>query len=295
MKFGVPLLGLGPRHYPAIAAAAEENGFESVFVPEHLLMPAEIPPSYPYSESGYSVMSAVTPLYDPWVVLASVTAVTKTIRLSTNIYVVPLRHPFVTARSIITLDRLSGGRVTLGGGVGWLQEEFDAIGLPFHQRGKMMDEIVPLLRRLWTDEVIEHHGTFFDFGPIRFEPKPLQKPCIPIELGGHSTAALERAGRLGDGWMEVGSGDFDTFTARRDIVLRARQDSPRADEPFLISSGLGTTLDRVKRCEELGVGRVIVGPRSDLRREVKDQTRLSPEDFTEWCKRFADEVISKFA
>jgi len=295
VKFGVPLLGLGPRHYPAIAAAAEENGFESVFVPEHLLMPAEIPPSYPYSESGYSVMSAVTPLYDPWVVLASVTAVTKTIRLSTNIYVVPLRHPFVTARSIITLDRLSGGRVTLGGGVGWLQEEFDAIGLPFHQRGKMMDEIVPLLRRLWTDEVIEHHGTFFDFGPIRFEPKPLQKPCIPIELGGHSTAALERAGRLGDGWMEVGSGDFDTFTARRDIVLRARQDSPRADEPFLISSGLGTTLDRVKRCEELGVGRVIVGPRSDLRREVKDQTRLSPEDFTEWCKRFADEVISKFA
>lgn len=294
MKFGMPLLGLGPRHYPAIAVAAEENGFESVFIPEHLVMPAELPPSYPYSDSGYSVMSTSTPLYDPWVVLASVTAVTKTIRLATNVYVVPLRHPFVTARSVITLDRLSGGRVTLGAGVGWLKEEFEAAGVPFHERGKLMDEIVPLLRRLWTDDVIEHHGKYFDFGPVKFEPKPLQKPCIPIELGGHSEAALKRAGRIGDGWMEVGSGDFETFVQRRDVVLKAREDSPTSGQPFLISSGLGTSLDRIKRCEELGVGRVIVGPRSDLRREVKDQTRLSPDDFTEWCKRFADEVISKF-
>jgi probable F420-dependent oxidoreductase len=292
MKFGVVMLGLSPRHYPQVAAVAEANGFESVTMPEHLLLPAAMPPTYPYSESGYSVMSEATPLYDPWVVLGSVASATTSIRLSTNVYVVPLRHPFVTARSVLTLDRISNGRVTLGTGVGWLQDEFDAIGLSFEDRGKRMDEIVPLLRRLWTEEVIEHHGEYYDFGPIRFEPKPIQKPCIPIEIGGHSPAALRRAGRLGDGWAEVGSHDFDTFVERRDIVMRAREEAGRADLPFEISSGLGTDLASVRRCQELGVARVNVSPRSDLQRRVEDQTRLRPSDFTDWCKRFADTVIA---
>ena len=142
MKFCMVMLGLSPRHYPQVAAVAEANGFESITMPEHLLLPATMPPTYPYSETGYSVMSEATPLYDPWVVLASVASATTSIRLSTNVYVIPLRHPFVTARSVVTLDRISNGRVTLGAGVGWLQEEFDAAGQSFHDRGKRMDEIV---------------------------------------------------------------------------------------------------------------------------------------------------------
>jgi probable F420-dependent oxidoreductase len=176
MKFGLPMLGVSPRHYPAIAQVAEASGFESIWMPEHLVLPAEMPPTYPYSETGYSVMSPDTPMYDPWVVLASVASVTTTIRLATNIYVLTLRHPFMTARSVVTLDRISNGRVTLGAGVGWLEEEFTYTGLSFADRGRRMDEIVPLLRRLWTEDVIEHHGEFFDFGPVKFQPKSLKKP-----------------------------------------------------------------------------------------------------------------------
>ncbi|HLY82309.1 MAG TPA: LLM class F420-dependent oxidoreductase [Acidimicrobiales bacterium] len=292
MKFCMVMLGLSPRHYPQAAAVAEANGFESITMPEHLLLPATMPPTYPYSETGYSVMSESTPLYDPWVVLASVASATTSIRLSTNVYVIPLRHPFVTARSVVTLDRISNGRVTLGAGVGWLQEEFDAAGQSFHDRGKRMDEIVPLLRRLWTENVIEHHGEYYDFGPIKFEPKPIQKPTIPIDIGGHSPGALRRAGRLGDGWAEVGSHDYETFVQRRDIVLRAREEAGRGDLPFEISSGMATDLTSVLRLQELGVTRAIMAPRSDLRRSVADVTRLRPTDFTDWCKRVADTVIA---
>ncbi|MEO8697567.1 MAG: TIGR03619 family F420-dependent LLM class oxidoreductase [Acidimicrobiales bacterium] len=293
MKFGLPMLGVSPRHYPAIAQVAEASGFESIWMPEHLVLPAEMPPTYPYSETGFSVMSPDTPMYDPWVVLASVASVTTTIRLATNIYVLTLRHPFMTARSVVTLDRISNGRVTLGAGVGWLEEEFTYTGLSFADRGRRMDEMVPLLRRLWTEDVIEHHGEFFDFGPVKFQPKSLQKPCIPIELGGHSAPALRRAGRLGDGWVEVGSKTFDTFQQRYDTVMQARRDAGRTDEPFEVTSHLGVDLESIQRCAEIGATRVVLGPRSDPAMRTRDQTRLLPEDFTEWCKRFGDEVIAK--
>src|SRR5439155_16166462 len=131
---GMPFFGLSPRWYPEVAAAAEANGFESVWMPEHLVLPAEIPPTYLYTESGYPPITSSTPMYDPWVVLASVASRTSTIRLATNVYILPLRDPFVTARAVVTLDRVSGGRVTLGIGVGRLEEEFVAAGQEFHNR-----------------------------------------------------------------------------------------------------------------------------------------------------------------
>jgi probable F420-dependent oxidoreductase len=192
VKFGMSMMGLSPRYYPEIALGAEANGFESVWMPEHLMLPASMPPTYPYSETGYAAIDGDTPMYDPWVVMATVAARTTTIRLATNVYVVPLRHPFVTARSVATLDRVSGGRVTLGAGVGWLEEEFVNAGQSFHDRGRRMDEIIPILRRLWSEDVIEHHGELYDFGPVKFQPKPLQKPNIPIHIGGHGGPALRR-------------------------------------------------------------------------------------------------------
>jgi len=293
MKFAMGMSGLGARHYPEVAEAAEANGFESVWMPEHLMLPATMPPTYPYSETGYAAIDGDTPMYDPWVVMATVAATTSTIRLATNVYVVPLRHPFITARSVATLDRVSGGRVTLGGGVGWLEEEFDNVGQTFHNRGQRMEEIIAILRRLWSEDVIEHHGEFYDFGPVKFQPKPLQKPNIPIHIGCHGRPALRRAGRIGDGWIEVGSHDFETLEKRLDIVMTARREAGRDNEPFEVSSGLGFNYDTVRRCEDLGIARVIVGPRSDPADRDKNPARMRKEDFASWTERFGEAVIAK--
>lgn len=298
MKFGLSLFGLSPRYYPEIAAAAEANGFESVWIPEHLVMPATMPPTYPYTDSGFPPIDPATPMFDPWVVLALIADATRTIRLATNVYVLPLRHPLVTARSVVTLDRVSGGRVTLGVGVGWLQEEFEIVGQDFHNRGRRMDEIMGILRRAWDrqEDVIEHHGDFYDLGPFRFNPKPVQKPSIPIEVGGASPAALRRAGRIGDGWIAIGADDEDTMARLISEVQRHRREAGRQDQPFEVTGGRAETLDDVKRTEQLGVTRVAVGPRPHgnvLDDPSKPHARLDVKHFVDFTARYADEVISK--
>jgi probable F420-dependent oxidoreductase len=287
MKFGTSIMGISFRAYPEVAAAFEDNGFESIWIPEHLVFPAEMPPTYPYSESGYPPVSPDTPSYDPWVVLAYIAAATRRIRLATNIYILPLRHPIQTARSVVTLDRVSGGRVTLGIGVGWLQDEFDYLGLDFAGRGQRTDAAITAIRRLWSEDVIEVHDDHFDFGPVKFNPKPLQKPSIPIEVGGTSGPALRRAGRLGDGWVEVGSSDIDEFAARLAVVCQARHEAGRTG-PFEVTAGAGLVgeVDGYRRLQEAGATRVVTGP--DGR-----SGRITPEGAIDWAKRFADEVIAK--
>lgn len=285
MKFGLPLFGVSPRFYGDISAAAEANGFESVWMPEHLVFPETIPPTYLYSESGYPPVTADTPLFDAWVALAYIAHATETIRLATNVYILPLRHPIEVARSLVTLDRLSNGRVTLGAGVGWLEEEFDALGRGFHDRGKRADEMIPLLRRLWSEDVIEQHGEHFDFGPVKFQPKP-RRGSIPIEIGGVSAPALRRAGRLGDGWIETGSATLEEVREKLDTVLEHRRAAGREAEPFEVSvSGqFGRDVDGVRRCEDLGATRIIISP--------VITERLSAEVIVDSVRRFADEVIA---
>jgi probable F420-dependent oxidoreductase len=295
VKFGLSMFGLSPRYYPEVAAAAEANGFESLWMPEHLVLPAEMPPTYLYTESGYPPITPRTAMYDPWVVLGAVANATTTIRLATNVFILPLRHPIQTARSVVTLDRVSGGRVTLGIGVGWLEEEFVAVGQSFHDRGARTDEIIGLLRQLWKDETIEHHGEHYQFDAICFDPKPVQKQGIPIEVGGSSKPALRRAGRLGDGWIEIGVKDFDTLTAMLAVVQEARRDAGRENLPFEVSSGLGRTVDDIRRSEDLGVTRVLAGPTpgSAILKDPSLRTaHLTTDDFRDWTKQFADEVIS---
>jgi alkanesulfonate monooxygenase SsuD/methylene tetrahydromethanopterin reductase-like flavin-dependent oxidoreductase (luciferase family) len=175
--------------------------------------------------------------------------------------------------------------VTLGVGVGWLEGEFDTVGQSFHDRGKRTDEIIPLLRRLWSDDVIEHHGDHFAFGPIKFQPKPRQKSGIPIEVGGASPAALRRAGRLGDGWIEIGSSSLHDLERKLSVVAKARQEAGRDGLPFEVTAGLGD-LDSIRRGRDIGVTRVLNGPWAS-------PARLTRDDVLEWIKRFADEVIAK--
>lgn len=284
MKFGAALIGISPRFYAEIARIAEAVGFESIWIPEHLVFPANMPPQYPYSDSGLPPVSAQTPLYDPWAVLGYLACATTTLRLATNVFIAPLRHPLMIARSLATVDRLSGGRVTLGAGVGWLSTEFDAVGVPFRERGARMDEIVPLLRRLWTEPQIEHHGRFYDFDPVCFEPKPIQSRTggIPIELGGSSPKALERAGRLGDGWIEIGASTYDDLARKLDVIHRARSDAGREHLNFEVTSGtwLIEGASAVERAAVLGVTRIIASPHMGPK-------ALTPDEFRSWAEEYA--------
>jgi probable F420-dependent oxidoreductase len=278
------------RAMPEVAAIYEANGLESLWVPEHLVFPAQMPPLYPYTDSGYPVVTPDTPSYDPWVVLAYVAAATQRIRLATNVYILPLRHPLQTARSVVSVDRVSGGRVTLGVGVGWLPDEFAYLGVGFHDRGRRTDATIEVLRRLWSEDVIEVHDEHFDFGPVKFNPKPLQKPSIPIEVGGASNAALRRARRIGDGWIEIGSTDLDDFKVKLAVVMAARRDAGRTG-PFEVTAGAGLVdgnLDGYRRLAEAGVTRIITGPP----RSATPPWRVTPADAAEWANRFADEIIT---
>ncbi len=285
MKIGLPLFGLSPRFYADVAQSAEANGFESVWMPEHLVFPATMPATYLYSESGTPPVDVRTPLYDPWVALAYVAHATTAIRLATNVYVLPLRHPIPVARAVVTLDRLSNGRVTLGIGVGWLEDEFLAVGQSFHDRGARTDAMIDVLRRLWSDDVVEEHGSHFDFGPVTFEPKP-RRGQIPIEVGGATPRALRRAGRLGDGWVEVGCATLDDVREKLDVVLAARRDSGRDGDAFevTLSGRFGHHLDDVRRAADAGATRIIASPPLT--------TRMSPDVVVDFTKRYADEVIA---
>lgn len=266
MKYGYMLMGMSPRHYGEVAKAAEAAGFESVWLPEHLIYPAKLPALYPYSDSGLPITPSDTPLYDPWIVLASIAGQTSKIRLGTNVFILPLRHPVMTARQLVTLDRMSGGRAILGAGVGWLKDEYDIVGVPFEKRGKIADEIIPLLRRLWSETTISHQGTFFQLPEVCFEPKPVQKVAgvksIPIELGGASNAALRRAGELGDGWIEIGGDHLDDIAPRIETIHAHREKAGRLDRPFEITLSAALVPDSaaMTRAKAMGVTRLLTMP-----------------------------------
>lgn len=262
MKIGIPLFRLRPEQMIAVARRAEELGFESVWVPEHVVFPARIASRYPYSPDGVPPVTPDSPHLDPLIVLTYIAATTTRIRLGTNIYILPLRHPLLTARTAVSLDVLSGGRLTLGVGIGWLAEEFAAVGVDFATRGARARECARALKALWTEDEPEFRGRHFSFGPVKFEPKPLQKPYPPIVFGGESAAALERAAALGDGWYGVGH--TPESAAPQVEKLRALLAAEgRGDQRFEVTvshAAASLAADDLRRYAAAGVDRVVVLP-----------------------------------
>jgi probable F420-dependent oxidoreductase len=262
VKIGVPLFMLRPEQMTAVAQRAEALGFESVWVAEHLVFPARIRSRYPYAADGVPPINPSTPLLDPLLVLMQVAARTERIRLGTNVYILPLRHPVAVARMAMTLDLLSQGRFTFGIGVGWLEEEFEAAGVDFGSRAGRTREYVRAIRALWTEPEPSFAGRYVSFGPLKFEPKPAQRPHPPILFGGESGAALRRAAALGDGWYGVGH----TPVTAGEQVARLRSllaEAERPDAPFDITvshGGSELTADDVARYAEAGVHRVVSLP-----------------------------------
>ncbi len=184
---------------------AEELGFDSIWVSDHVVLPTTSKSRYPYDQSGVLPGGADQDYLEPLILLTYLAGCTERIALGTSVLIVPYRNPVVTAKMLSTLDVLSQGRVILGVGVGWLEEEFQALGLTsYAERGAVTDEYLQIFRELWTKEDPEFHGPYYRFSNIKFAPKPLQKPHIPIWVGGHTGPALRRTARLGDAWHPIG-------------------------------------------------------------------------------------------
>lgn len=254
--------GSSPEGAVAIAQAAEAGGFDSIWTVEHVVVPSGYESAYPYDPSGKMAGGAEDfDLPDPLIWLAYVAARTERINLATGILIVPQRNPVVTAKEIATLDHLSGGRMMLGVGAGWLAEEFDALGVPFADRGRRLDEYVAVMRALWTDDKASFDGEFFSFTDCISRPRPVNG-TIPIVVGGHSPAAARRAGRIGDAFFP-GNGSVDELA---EIFPRARRAAEEAgrdpDDLSLIAGAIGKpgpALDEhVERLAAIGVTHAIL-------------------------------------
>lgn len=204
MKFGV-FLPISGRAASAVlmdaARRAEGLGFDSVWAADRIVTPWEIRTSYPYSADQQFIVPPDIPFLEPLTCLAYLAGGTERIALGMSVLVLPYRHPLHWAKIATTIDHLSRGRLILGIGVGWMAEEFDALGAPFKERGAVSDEQLELVERLWTDERPRFEGRFYRFQDVGFAPKPLQKPRIPIWVGGEGERAQRRAARYGDAWF----------------------------------------------------------------------------------------------
>jgi probable F420-dependent oxidoreductase len=249
-----------PEIVRAVGREAEERGFESIWVPEHVVLFDEYASSYPYSADGAFPGGSDSGMIEPLTALTYLAAVTDRIRLGTGICLVPQRNPVYTAKAVTDLDSLSGGRVEFGVGVGWLREEFEALGVPFDRRGRRTDEHLAVMRSLWCDEVSEFHGELYDLPPCRMYPKPVQSPHPPIHIGGESDAAMRRVARLGQGWFSFDRvpADLPEPLERLDRALaaegRSREDVTLSVSPYFHA----TTPEMVAQYADLGVDRLIV-------------------------------------
>ena len=209
MEFGISLPGRGPLAKPdqvlSIAAKADALGYASIFVTDHVVLPASMARSvYPYSATGQLPGGAAQDYLEPLAVLGCLARATKRARLGTSVLVIPYRHPLVTAKILATVDQLSGGRVILGAGVGWLREEFEALGAPpFEERGAVTDEYLRFMRATWTTDPVSFTGRYVSVHGVHALPKPAQPAGIPVWIGGHTDAAVRRAATLGDGWHPI--------------------------------------------------------------------------------------------
>lgn len=252
MKFWQALPWVETEQLPDLAKFAEEVGFHGVLNADHGVFPQEVKSPYPYSPDGKPPMTPDSEYPDCWVSLAAMAAVTRRIKLSTSIYVLPLRNVFEVARATGTLAILSQDRFILAAGSGWMKDEFDIYGVDFASRGKRMTEMITVLRKLWAGGMVEHHGAHFDFPALQIAPAPKHAP--PIYLGGSAAPALRRTAAMADGWIGAGNAP-EEVPALMDELARLRREAGRDHLPFETIVGLKTPpdIDTFKRLEEQGM------------------------------------------
>ncbi len=287
MDFAIALAYNDPEELPALAQAAEESGFAGVILSDHVLYPEKLETPYPYTAGGRPPWQPETPWPDPLVAAAALAARTRRLRLIVSVFVLPLRDPVLAAKSIMTTSVMTGGRLELGVGAGWMREEFETLDRPFDRRGRRLDESIEILRKFEAGGLVEHHGEAFDFEPVRMAPVP-RRPT-PIYGGGVSKPALRRAASLCDGL----AGQIQ----RRGVIAgllaelsRLRADSPRKDEPFSIVTAVGDAIDEsgYREMESLGITTLITVPWVFYGTDLK---KGSCQEKCDGIRRFGEDVL----
>lgn len=287
MEFGISVAFSDPAHLVPIARAAEAAGFARIALSDHVVHPEKIRTPYPYTEDGTPRWPPFTEWLDPFVAIAAMAAVTERLRFFTSVYVLPLRNPFLVAKTVGSAAVLSGDRVELGIGAGWMEDEFELMGQAFRRRGHRMDEMIEVLGKLWSPGFVEHHGEHYDFAPLEMSPVPARP--IPIFAGGFSAPALRRAAQRLDGWIS----DLHTTAELGALIGRVkslRAESERARDPFeiLVTVSDAYDLDGYRRVADLGATHLTTMPWLFY---GADGSALQPK--LDGIARFGEEIIAR--
>lgn len=292
MKVGYFSVGVGPATNPqslrTVATNAERLGFATIWAPEHVVLVEQYTSRYPYT-SGELPGPANTAIADPFPTLAYVAACTSTVRLATGICIVPEHNPVVLAKTIATVDRLSGGRFILGVGIGWLAEEFQALGIPFERRAQRTRDYIDAMRKLWTQECSSHRGEFVNFTNVFSHPKPANAKGVPVWFGGESAPALRRVAEYGDGWLGFKlSPDAAAAKIGRIEMLLKTYGRKRSDV-YLAASPYTDPIkpDDLKRYRDAGVEEValLITERTRTEQDVVARLEQMARDFVEPAAR----------
>jgi probable F420-dependent oxidoreductase len=262
VKIGLTAYDIHAAEFLDLAAAADEAGFSSLWLGEHVVLPIGYSTDHPTKvqpgvqhHSG-PIVSADTELVDPLVQLGAAAAVTRRIELATGIYILPLRHPLAVARSACTVQEIAGGRFVFGLGFGWLEEEFDVLDVPFGERITRFEEGIEVLKTAWRSGEVKHDGRHFSISGVQVTKRVTD---IPLMLGGNSERALRRAARLGDGWFSSGTPPVEESIRLRGELQRLRQEIGRGDEPFkLVFRMEGADPATARRYEDEGFDEVLI-------------------------------------
>lgn len=270
-----------------IARFAEELGFHGLMSGDHAVYPESIQPHYPYSVDGIPPMRSDDEYPDQTAIFAAMAAVTKTLRFTCGVYVLPLRNPHEVARASATLAILSNNRFVLGIGVGWMKEEFDIYGVNFRRRGRITDEMIEILNKLWTGEMVEHQGMDFSFPRVQLSPAPASPP--PIYVGGTSDAALRRAAKIGSGYIGAGTATQDVAPLLNRIT-DLRREYQRDHLPFEAMLGIADlpSAELYHRLAEDGLKSTVAPPFQyalGKKHSTLDEKKRVMEDYAETILR----------
>jgi probable F420-dependent oxidoreductase len=292
-----------PAAIGALAQTAEDLGFDSVWISDHVVVPEHISSAYPYSPDGRFPTLATQAYLEPLSTLGYLAGITRRARLGIAVLILPYRHPLLTAKMIATLDNLSRGRVDLGIGVGWMREEFEALGLPpevYQHRGSVTDEQVRILKTVWSEDVAGFDGRFYQFQPVGTLPHPIQRPHPPIWVGGHTRPALRRTAQFGDGWLPIGGrppADLPPEEVAGCMTSIRSQAERFGRDPASLRVCFDTTIDF-----EATDGRPFSGSSDAIAQQLRRYLevgadsllvsfgRLPPADYERCLRRFAEQV-----
>ncbi|ROO83477.1 putative F420-dependent oxidoreductase [Actinocorallia herbida] len=278
--------------YVPLAQAADRLGYDTVTVSDHIFY-ADYEARYPYSKTGAPPYAPETHWPDVWVTIGAMSAVTERVKFAPNVYIPVARDFFTVAKAVSTAAYLSNERVRFAAGVGWCKDEFLQTGQDFHTRGRRFDEMIPALREVWRGGEVEHHGEFFDFGPLRIAPVP--RAPVPVYIGGESDVALRRAARIGDGWIGnrvYREDDLETLLVRLEGFLA---EQGRSLDGFDVVAPIGAmpSAELYRKWRDRGVASTLAAPWWTATPQEREKFGDGLELKIATMERFAEEVIAK--